>query len=142
MDAGEPSHRDGLPFRDGLQHIRLTQPTYNSEVACSARLTIHPRLEKDAYMRPPRIPNWLPGDADTIYFLTLCVQGRQAVLDNLAAWSLCRAVWKRLDRWHIHAAIAMPDHLHLLLSPLGDRDASLNAWMKWFKRWFNRLVPG
>ena len=88
-------------------------------------------------MRPPRIPNWLPGHADTIYFLTLCVEGRHAVLDNSAAWDLCRAVWRRLDRWQVLAAIAMPDHLHLLLSPLADRHASLSAWMKWFKRWFN-----
>ena len=59
-------------------------------------------------MRPPRIPNWLPGDADTIYFLTVCVEGRHAVLDNPAAWNLCREIWKRLDRWRVYAAIAMP----------------------------------
>lgn len=31
----------------------------------------------------------------------------------------------------------MPDHLHLLLSPRVNRDESLSAYLKWFKRWFN-----
>jgi hypothetical protein len=44
------------------------------------------------------------------------------------------------------AAIAMPDHLHLLMSPL-ERDASVFAFSKWFKRWFDEqccrpFVPG
>ena len=34
------------------------------------------------------------------------------------------------------AAIAMPDHLHLLAAPL-DRNVSVSAFSKWFKRWFN-----
>src|ERR1041385_9241190 len=31
----------------------------------------------------------------------------------------------------------MPDHLHLLTSPVADRDASVAAFTKWSKRWFN-----
>jgi REP element-mobilizing transposase RayT len=34
------------------------------------------------------------------------------------------------------AAITMPDHLHLLAAPL-DREASVSAFSKWFKRWFD-----
>jgi putative transposase len=34
------------------------------------------------------------------------------------------------------AAIAMPDHLHALVAPL-DRGASVAAFSKWFKRWFD-----
>jgi len=30
----------------------------------------------------------------------------------------------------------MPDHLHVLTAPI-DRDASVSAFAKWFKRWFN-----
>jgi REP element-mobilizing transposase RayT len=44
-------------------------------------------------------------------------------------------VLARLDQWTTLAAIAMPDHLHLLMSPL-DREASVSAFSKWFKRWF------
>jgi hypothetical protein len=32
--------------------------------------------------------------------------------------------------------MAMPDHIHLLTAPL-DRELSVAAFLKWFKRWFN-----
>jgi hypothetical protein len=31
----------------------------------------------------------------------------------------------------------MPDHVHALISSIADRDASIGAFTKWFKRWFN-----
>ena len=31
----------------------------------------------------------------------------------------------------------MPDHLHLLTAPQ-NREASVSAYSKWFKRWFNQ----
>ena len=88
-------------------------------------------------MRPPRIPNLLSKDSDTIYFLTLCVSGRARVLDNDFSWATFQSVWRRLDRWEVLAAVAMPDHLHILVAPLEDRDQSLSDFLKWFKRWFN-----
>jgi REP element-mobilizing transposase RayT len=57
-------------------------------------------------------------------------------LDHPEVWAACRTVWQRLDRWEILAALAMPDHLHLLLAPRYDRGESLGAFLKWFKRWF------
>jgi putative transposase len=48
-------------------------------------------------------------------------------------------VLARLDQWTTLAAIAMPDHLHLLMSPL-ECDASVSAFSKWFKRWVRRAV--
>jgi putative transposase len=32
--------------------------------------------------------------------------------------------------------MTMPDHIHLLTAPL-DRESSVAAFLKWFKRWFN-----
>jgi REP element-mobilizing transposase RayT len=87
--------------------------------------------------RPPRIPNWLSWEQRTIYFITLCVQDRKSVLANLKAWRICRDTCAKLNRWIVLAAIAMPDHLHLLAAPIGNRDASLSDFTKWFKRWFN-----
>jgi REP-associated tyrosine transposase len=71
------------------------------------------------------------------YFMTLCVAQRKPVLANIHSWKICREVFNKLDRWTILAAIALPDHLHLLASPIVDRDASVTAFTKWFKRWFN-----
>ena len=83
--------------------------------------------------RPPRIPNWLPWEKRTIYFIT---ESRKPVLANAQAWQICRAVLNKLDEWRILAAIAMPDHLHILAAP-ASRDASISDFSKWFKRWFN-----
>lgn len=69
--------------------------------------------------------------------MTFCVEERKPVLADTRAWEICRATFEKLDRWTIFAAIAMPDHLHLLASPLADRGASVSAFTKWFKRWFN-----
>src|SRR5207237_6865427 len=42
-----------------------------------------------------------------------------------------------LDQWTILSALAMPDHVHALISTLADRDASISGFAKSFKRWFN-----
>jgi REP element-mobilizing transposase RayT len=83
--------------------------------------------------RPPRIPNWLPWEKRTIYFITLCIEARKPVLANAQAWKICRAVFDKLDQRRILSAIAMPDHLHILAAPT-DRDASVSDFAKWFKR--------
>ena len=87
--------------------------------------------------RPPRISNWLPWEQSTIYVMTFSIEDRKSILANERSWTICRAVFSRLDQWTILAAIAMPDHLHLLAAPMNDRDASVSAFAKWFKRWFN-----
>ena len=86
--------------------------------------------------RPPRIPNWLPWDQSSVYFITFCIERRRPVLANPNAWKVCLRVLDRLNQWETVAAIAMPDHLHLLTAPL-DRDASVSEFSKWFQRWFN-----
>src|SRR5437870_4281639 len=87
--------------------------------------------------RPPRILNWLPSEQSTVYFVTFCVANRMPVLANDRAWSICRATFSRLNQWTVLSALAMPDHVHALISPLADRDASISGFAKWFKRWFN-----
>jgi REP element-mobilizing transposase RayT len=86
--------------------------------------------------RPPRIPNWLPWEKRTIYFITLCIESRKPVLANAQAREICCAVFEKLGKWRILSAIAMPDHQHILAAP-ASRDASMSDFSKWFKRWFN-----
>ena len=86
--------------------------------------------------RPPRIPNWLPWEQRSVYFITFCIERRRPVLANPGAWEICLRIFSRLDEWTTLAAIAMPDHLHALVAPL-ERDASVAAFSKWFKRWFH-----
>lgn len=65
---------------------------------------------------------------------------RKPVLANDRTWQLCLVTLRNLDRWTLLAALAMPDHLHLLLAP-SDREGSLTEFSKWFKRWFNQTLP-
>jgi REP element-mobilizing transposase RayT len=92
-------------------------------------------------MRPPRIPNQLPESIDTVYFLTLCVEQRIHVLADASAWNALNEVIKRLERWEFLAVIMMPDHLHMLVGPKCQRAESLSQMIRWFKRWFNELMP-
>ena len=87
--------------------------------------------------RPPRIPNRLPLDKATIYFLTFCVQGKKPVLSNDRCWQVCLDTLRRLNHWYVLAVLMMPDHVHMLASP-ADRDASVSEMSKWFKRWFDQ----
>jgi REP element-mobilizing transposase RayT len=59
------------------------------------------------------------------------------VLANQHVWEICGVTFEKLDQWEVLSALAMPDHLHALISPLADRDASVSSFVKWFKRWFN-----
>jgi putative transposase len=86
--------------------------------------------------RPPRIPNWLPHEQASIYFLTFCVKGRKQVLANESIWQIILEQLKKLDDWHLLTVLAMPDHLHLLVSPK-HRDNSVTVFSRWFKRGFN-----
>src|SRR6516225_4175526 len=88
--------------------------------------------------RPPRISNWLPWEQSTVYFMTLCIDRRQSVLATDHAWAICRSTFEKLDQWTIFAAVAMPNHLHVLATPR-ERDASVSQFAKWFKRWFNEV---
>ena len=72
-------------------------------------------------------------------FHNFCVALQKPVLANVQAWQICRDVFNKLDHWIVLAAIAMPDHLHLLASPIADRDAAVTAFTKWFKRWLNKV---
>jgi putative transposase len=118
-----------------IQHERIVGRL--CETASVLVAVWHRRPTMDCVNRPPRVPNWLPLDHPTIYFLTLCVLPRRFVLSNDQAWSICLSTLLRLDQWTILSALVMPDHLHVLVSPLQDRDQSVSAFVKWFKRWFD-----
>ncbi|MGH7983439.1 MAG: transposase [Candidatus Udaeobacter sp.] len=86
--------------------------------------------------RPPRIPVMLPWECKVIYFITLCVVPRCKALANDAAWKAVCETLGRLDKWNTYCIMTMPDHIHLLTAPR-DRELSVAAFLKWFKRWFN-----
>jgi REP element-mobilizing transposase RayT len=86
--------------------------------------------------RPPRIPVMLPWQCKVIYFITICITPRCRTFANDAAWKAVCQTLNRLDKWNTYCIMIMPDHVHLLTAPL-DRELSVTAFLKWFKRWFN-----
>jgi putative transposase len=64
------------------------------------------------------------------------VDKRKPVLATAETWSICLSTFEKLNQWTILAAVAMPDHLHIVITP-SDREASVSQFAKWFKRWFN-----
>lgn len=86
---------------------------------------------------PPRIPVWLHWDQSVIYFITICVANPKDVLANDDAFAFKNAVAKLRD-WTVLAAILMPDHLHLIAAPSGDRDAKVGNLSAAVKRWMRQ----
>jgi putative transposase len=79
----------------------------------------------------------LPLDKEVVYFLTVCVQGRQPVLANPQTFAAFESAIRNIKRWQVIAAVLMPDHLHALVAPL-DRDAPVGEFVTLLKRAIRR----
>jgi REP element-mobilizing transposase RayT len=84
---------------------------------------------------PPRIPVWLRSEQSVIYFITICVENREPVLANAAAFHAFKRAAGRLEHWRVVAAVLMPDHLHAIVTPTADRGANLSSCSAALKRW-------
>jgi len=87
---------------------------------------------------PPRIPVWLPWEQRVIYFVTICVANRQPVLANERAFRAFKAAVAKLQHWTVLAAVLMPDHVHVIISPMDARDAKLGNSSAALKRWMRK----
>jgi REP element-mobilizing transposase RayT len=74
---------------------------------------------------PRRVPVYLRWEQRIIYFVTICVANRQPVLANERAFTAFKAAVAKLQHWNVLAAVLMPDHLHVIVSPIDARDAKL-----------------
>jgi len=69
-----------------------------------------------------------------IYFVTFCVEGRRPVLANSDTLEAVKKGIAQLRRWEVLAAVIMPDHVHMIVSPVEDRDLSIGDFAAGFKR--------
>jgi REP element-mobilizing transposase RayT len=69
-------------------------------------------------------------DQPVIYFMTFCVERRLLVLANDSAFLAFRNAIANV-RWHVIAAVLMPDHVHLLAGP-ADRDAAVGELSRFY----------
>jgi putative transposase len=84
---------------------------------------------------PPRIPVWLPDEQSVIYFVTICIADRKPVLANHRAFDAFKIAASKLKQWKVIAAVVMPDHLHVIVTPTEDRDARIGDFSAALKRW-------
>jgi putative transposase len=85
---------------------------------------------------PPRIPVWLPDKQSVIYFVTICVADRKPVLANDGAFN----AFKIAKDWTVLAAVLMPDHLHVIVTPTEDREARIGDFSAALKRWVREEI--
>jgi putative transposase len=88
--------------------------------------------------RPPRIPVWLRWERSVIYFVTIGVAHRRAVLANDETLEALKTAATKLRHWKILAAILMPDHLHVIVTPTRERSAQIGNFSAALKRWIRK----
>ena len=92
-----------------------------------------------------RLPHYQK--ADCVLFITFCTLGRQQLSAEAREVVFRHCMHDNGRRFLLHGAVVMPEHVHLLLTPLRDRDGwpySLAAVLKAIKgasaREVNRLL--
>ena len=83
-----------------------------------------------------RIPVWLPLEQPVIYFITACAADRQPVWRDprtvrvtVTSLQALAARWE----WDALKLCLMPDHIHLLVAPLREREQDLSAFIRGWK---------
>jgi len=85
--------------------------------------------------QPPRLSEiQLPWEKRIIYFVTFCVQDRRKVLANSETFEAIKTAIAQLRKWHVLAAVIMPDHVHLIVWPVENRERSVGDFSEGFKR--------
>ena len=81
---------------------------------------------------PHDIPLWVSSEA--VYFVTLCVRDRGAMVLTVMETSVkvleSIRSYHSLGRWFVHLVLLMPDHLHMLVSfpPESLMVKTLSSW--------------
>ncbi|MEM6602224.1 MAG: transposase [Verrucomicrobiota bacterium] len=91
--------------------------------------------------RPPRLQSIHEQNKPISYFVTWCVEGKVAVLDNDSYFSALKTAIRQADRWEIETVMIMPDHVHLLASPF-HRDESVGKLAGFLKKRSRHLCRG
>lgn len=91
--------------------------------------------------QPPRLSEIrLPWEKRIIYFVTLCVQDRRKVLANSETFEAIKTAIAQLRKWHVLAVVIMPDHVHLIVSSVENRELSVGDFSTGFKRVFRKIL--
>lgn len=91
--------------------------------------------------QPPRLRAiFLPWDQPVIYFITICVRNRRKCPDNPQIFAAVKTIVPRIRRWEFMAGVLMPDHMHVLVAPLDDRERPAGDFSNAFKRLLRKEI--
>ena len=94
-------------------------------------------MHKDLTVRKhlKRIPVWIPSDRRVVYFVTACCADRRKVFaDAPAVKTALESLIKCADTtdWNVPQICFMPDHVHLMMLPMHEREQKLsNVMQRW-----------
>jgi len=88
----------------------------------------HPRRRTPVHL-PPRETFNRP----IIIFVTVCTQGRKAILARADVHRLLLDVWIEAGTWLVGRYVLMPDHLHLFCAPGCQDFPPLTRWVQFWK---------
>lgn len=83
-----------------------------------------------------RIPVWIPDDQRVIYFVSACCAGRRPVFTQETAVKIVlESLIKCAEStaWNVPQICIMPDHVHLMLLPMEEREQKLSRFMQRWK---------
>ena len=95
------------------------------------------RMHKDLTARKhlKRIPIWIPTNQRVIYFVTACCANRRKIFaDAPAVKKAMESLIKCADAtdWDVPQICFMPDHVHLIMMPMHEREQKLsNVIQRW-----------
>jgi REP element-mobilizing transposase RayT len=92
--------------------------------------------------QPPRLAGIkIPSGTAVVYFVTLCVDQRQAVLATVEMFGAIQNAIAALRNWDVKAGVIMPDHAHFMVEPNNDRDLSVADFAIGFKKLLKKQLP-
>ena len=83
-----------------------------------------------------RIPVWLPLEQTVVYLVTACCAQRRKIFarsETVRVGAECLRRIAQRQGWTVLKVCFMPDHVHLLLSPMKEREQSLSEFMRAWK---------
>jgi len=76
-----------------------------------------------------------------VIFCTVCIMGRDALLDNDAAVQAVQRAWQNAMQWRVGEFLCMPDHLHFFCVPGLPHPESVKEWCSYWKRLAGQYLP-
>ena len=99
----------------------------------SASLPVRKRPSKNS------VRIWGGDTRPVILFVTVCTEGRAAILDNADAVEIILKAFAEADLWVVGRYMIMPDHIHFFCSPRTMPPCDFQRWIKYWKACVTRL---